>query len=253
VCCDFEDVTVQSEFHGEDGNCLNNGGWHGHDLWDDVGATWDPDEDELAILFSGSTEQGITGCENCEDEADVQMWWWDTGGGCDTGDTDMSAKFCLEEEEENSIPSDTATSWCPKESWWDTGHDSIHDPAALAYPSEVKVYAKKDHEYWFVGYSSDNGRTIEDTSAIEFYFEDEDTGDSAVDTDDVLDPGCIEDMTVSAWVEPSFLREVIVFVPYGNQTDGGTRCFCTQDEEIEINGEGFETYPGLLSAVLHNG
>ena len=253
VCCDFDDegVDMRTEYVAEDGNCLAMSGWHGHDLWDDHGPVWRPSLNELSILFSGDpVDEPEEECGICDVDAppsDIDMWRWDTGGGCDSRDSDTAAKICLEEVQ---VFEDTDFSWCPDQKISDR-----HDPFALAYPDETKVYVKNGQTGWIVGYSTDNGRTIEDTSAIEFYFDFHDSGDTAndtaADTADALDPGCVNDPTILAWKNGSDIHEVMVFIP-SNNAAGSTnrdRCFSIQDTEEPI-GDGFG---GFLLATLNNG
>lgn len=256
VCCDFEDngADVRLEYTALDGNCLAMVGWHGHDLWDDLGPVWDPTTDELALLFSG--DPSTTGaCDDCtvppmEGQADVDMWFWDTGGGCDSGDPDTAAKFCLAEVDGDT--GDTDSSWCP-----DQMVSDAHDPFSVSYPDEKKVYWKVGHSAWMVGYTSDNGRTFEDESEIDFYFEDEDPYDTGMDTDDVLDPGCVEDPASIIWKAGPFARELMVFLTRtakrGAFAEDAFRCFSTQDTGVVPDDPEFEEYPGLVSAVLWNG
>jgi len=266
VCCDFEDATVVDEFEVESHSCLSDAGWHGHDLWNDLGPTWNPATDELTFLISGTTSGTPLGeCQYCDDEAGADLVRWDLDGGCSLWDSDTGAKFCLEGMWEDGDTADTAEledtadtadlSWCPDESWWvprGSSNNNVHDPAAFPYPTESKIYVKAKHTRWLVGYSSDNGRTIEDTSAIEFYFEDEDSGDTAVDTDDVLDPGCVEDLALIPWSRPSFKRELMLFVPKDQGSDNRARCFATQDTGVDDDDEDYWFLGGLLAAVLHN-
>ena len=251
VCCDYEDAgaDVRLEFTALDDNCLAASGWHGHDLWDDLGPTWDPATDELSILFSGDPF-GDDDCSTCDAPeggpmADIDMWRWDTGGGCDTGDTDPTARLCLEEELEG-------TAWCPDEKMVDA-----HDPFSVSYPDEKKVYWKVGHSAWKVGYTSDNGRTYEDVSEIEFYFEDEDTGDTGMDTGDILQAGCVEDPAAIVWKAGPFARELMVFLPIAGERNPDAndhfRCFCTQDTAVDPEDTAFEEYPGMMAAVLWNG
>jgi hypothetical protein len=262
VCCDFEggSAIVRQEYEALDGNCLAPIGWHGHDLWDDMGPDWDPDSDELALLFSADPYNVGTDCDDCDPEpgvngkgSDIDMWYWDTGGGCDTGDLDTAAKFCLEEEEEDTSNPPAGTDWCPKEVVLDA-----HDPFSVSFVNEKKVYWKVEQSAWIVGYTTDNGRTFEDTSAIEFYFEDDDTPDTGgMDSDDLLDAGCVEDPASMIWKDGGSTNEMMVFVavPGERDPDHGDdfRCFCTQDPLVDTEDSEFESYPGLLGAYLRNG
>jgi len=249
--CDFEDtgIDLREEYHAEDGNCLAAIGWHGHALWDDLGASWDPDEDELSLLFTGDNV-GAAPCHVCGDiDADVNMWRWDTGGGCDAADPDPDAKFCLEEELRKA-GGDTA--YCPDDKWED-----VHDPAMVAYPGEFKVYAKTVQKRWYVGYSSDNGRSYEDTSVVQFLFEDETPTDTG-DTDDELDGGCVGDPAVLIWKGGALKKEMMVFLavqvdPENPDLYTRDRCFETQDTLIEPDDTAYRAYPGAIAAVLENG
>jgi hypothetical protein len=255
VCCDYDDAgaELRMEYDVDEGPCLRDVGWHGHDIWDDMGPRWDPASDELVLLFSGhASEDAGEGCGECYNhgtygEADIDLWYWDTGGGCDTGDTGPEAQFCLSIEEEDDGEYPSGTDWCPDESMVD-----FHDPFGLPYPGgEIKVYFKKEEQLWKVGYSSDNGRSFEDTSAIEFYFEDEDTGDTAVDTDDAMYPGCVDDPTIIAWKSGAFTKEVMVLLPHIPINAEDHRCFSTQDTSVPF--EDIDTFRGLVVAVLGNG
>jgi hypothetical protein len=251
VCCDFDDASaeVREEFDVEDGACLDDLGWHGHDLWDNQGPRWDEAENELVLLFTGQPDTGGT-CGYCFNHGnppgDIDLWFWDTGGGCDIADTALGPKFCLNTEFEDEDTGETGAAWCPKETFVDA-----HDPFGLPYPDEIKIYFKEGQNRWLVGYSSDNGRTIEDTSAVDFYFADEDSGDTAVDTDDVMSGGCAEDPTIIAWKNGSFTREVMVFLPQTPDDASHDRCFSTQDTAVPF--DDIERFEGLIVAVLGNG
>jgi hypothetical protein len=247
VCCNFEDTgaKVRLEFEGLVDNCLDLIGWHGHDLWDDMGPAWDPDDDELTILFTGD-QNSEEPCENCAPEdgsSNIDMWRWDTGGGCDTGDPDTAAKFCLEEVLEYE---GEGQDWCPDEKFEDR-----HDPFSVSYIDEKKVYWKEGMETWYVAYTSDNGRTFADISEIEFYFDDTDAG---FGLGDELFGGCVEDPASIIWKDGTTVHELMVIVPGLDPVDNENfRCFSTQNMEIDTDDPEYETYPGLFTAILTNG
>ncbi len=244
---DFDDTAIDLRewYHAEDGNCLLAGGWHGHALWDDLGASWDPTEDELSLLFTGDNF-GTSPCHRCADAtSDVNMGRWDTGGGCDSADPDTAAKFCLEEEVREK---DGDTAYCPDDKWED-----VHDPAMVAYPQEFKVYVKKGRQRWLVGYSTDNGRSYEDTSVVNFLFEDE-TPEDTGDTDDALDGACVADPAVLIWKAGALKKEVMIFLAQQTgEAHTRARCFETTDTNVPTDDTAYREYPGAIAAVLENG
>jgi hypothetical protein len=190
------------------------------------------------------------GCENCDAPGggdDLDMWRWDTGGGCDTADPDTAAKFCLEEEEEDTDP--PGTSWCPDEKV-----ENRHDPFAIPYMDETKVYWKEgigEGAIIWVGYTTNNGHSFDDITQVEFYFEEDDTDGGLGDE---LDPACVEDATTTIWKNGTNVHELMVFLPMTTVQDGDDlRCFCTQDTAIDPDDSGFDEYPGMLTAILWNG
>ena len=69
-----------------------------------------------------------------------------------------------------------------------------------------------------------------------------------------LDPGCVNDPASIIWKDGTTIHELMVIVPNIYAIDEGEfRCFSTQDMEIDTDDPGYETYPGLFTAVLDNG
>lgn len=103
---------------------------------------------------------------------------------------------------------------------------------------------------WYVAYTNDNGRTFDDITEVEFYFEEDDT-DGGLGDD--LDPACVEDPTTTIWKNGTNVHELMVFVPMTEVLEDNFRCFCTQDTAVDPEDSGFEAYPGMLTAILWNG